>query len=183
MSAYWRNLVQKSPTGASIFGDPRVGLPSEDIDPSGLMGDDAVTYSGQLLRMFSSNIPNGTFINEDGSYTGEPPSYWELYVDGALVGERLNRQPLPRRGHLAENMHRVSSNRRAAIQKRLASINAEEKRLQDKLNADIRAQEALNAQTAQRLAELERLEQNLKLEYDQKYNTKIFSNSLIPWGK
>jgi len=167
--------------GWDYFGPNTVGELAETC--SGLMEEDAREYPGQYLRTFVQNIPPGTYIFDNGSYTGTPPESRLLYVNGALVGERLNRQPLPRRGHLAENMHRVSSNRRAAVQKRLASINAEEQRLQEKLNADIRAQEALDAQTAQRLAELERLEQNLKLEYEQKYNNKIYTNSLIPYTK
>ena len=68
------------------LGDTRVGLPSADIPPSSLMYAQAIIRPGDLVRLYAANIPNGTTIEEDGTYTGQAPSYWELYVNGVNVG-------------------------------------------------------------------------------------------------
>lgn len=67
-------------------GTEYVGLPSEDIPAPSLMYLQAQARPGDLVRLYSGNIPNNTFVEEDGTYTGNAPSQWVLFVNGVEVG-------------------------------------------------------------------------------------------------
>lgn len=70
------------------FGDPRVGLPAEDIAGDGFLADDALLYPGQLIRGYVLSGPAGVTYQEDGShdYSGSLKTVtYELYVDGVYI--------------------------------------------------------------------------------------------------
>lgn len=67
------------------FGDPRVGLPSEDIPLDSVWKGAADLYPGQLIRGNLETRLAGLYINEDGTTHNFHSFYWMLFVDGEYV--------------------------------------------------------------------------------------------------
>lgn len=109
-----RNLMLARPSGELSAGDPRVGIPSEDIPEGSIAETLAAENPGDLVRIFVPSIPQGTVINEDGSYTGTAPKWWYEYVNGEWLrraGETLNWLGKRRSRVLAaDEIHQINGN-------------------------------------------------------------------------
>jgi hypothetical protein len=79
-----RNFKRKLPDGATWSGGRYVGVDASTVtDPASLLYPLAqLVGADDEIRVYSPNIPDDSFINEDGTYTGTAPTTKYFYING-----------------------------------------------------------------------------------------------------
>ena len=168
--------------GDGILGVPVRATPAADIPGGSLLETAAGQYPSSLLRAYVQNIPTGMVINEDGSFSGSGELEYWLYVDGEYSGSFPYPQLNPG-GFAAVNFAVALSNIEKYFQDKKNAILEEEEQQKQKLINEENQRQSERAKIDARLAELNDISEQLKQDYNNKYNQKIYNNSLIPFTK